>query len=271
MSENLNKLQYIYVIECENNKYYVDIYYSDKILQNGGLEQEIIKQNIIKYENVLKYKPIKIIGFEFDAQNININQHVKQFMIQYGINNVRGGDYSDLELSNKIINKLNFEFIGNYLKLNGRVHCFYCMKVHNNNNDCLGKNIDTSNFLKDCNDYNTIIIKINYITNYYDKIVLLNNQINVIMTCINSNANDYNYRHELNEKYKKYIMNNNDPDNLSSLKYDNLMKYELESLLFDKKLELVNIYKVHKSIYYLNDILEELYKRKLKHMYDSIE
>jgi hypothetical protein len=188
-------------------------------------------------------------------------------MRRHGINNVRGGDYSDLELSEKIINKLNFEFLGKndstkpYIK-----YCFHCMKEHNNNDyDCLGKNIDTSNFLKDCNDYNTIIIKINYITNYYYKIVILNNQINEIMTCINAN----NFGNELNEKYKKYIMNNNDPDNLSSL--NNFIKYELESLLFDKKLELVNIYKVHKSEYYLKDILGELYKRKLKHMYDSIE
>ena len=40
---------YVYVIECENNKYYVDIYYNSIILQQGP-EQEIIKQNIIKYE-----------------------------------------------------------------------------------------------------------------------------------------------------------------------------------------------------------------------------
>ncbi len=250
-------LTYVYVIECENNKYYVDIYYSDRILQHGP-EQEIIKQNIIKYEKVLKYKPIKIIIFNYDAHNININQHVKTYMRQYGINNVRGGDYSDLELSDKIINKLNFELLGKNTGSNWD-YCFHCMKAHNNNNDCLGKNIDTSNFLKDCNDYNTIIIKINYITNYYDKICLLKKQVSELTN------------NKLDEKYKKYIMNNKDPDNLAELKDDIIKKYELDSLLFDKKLELVNIYKVHKSEYYLKNILEELYKRKLKYMYDSIE
>ena len=45
-----------------------------------------------------------------------------------------------------------------------------------------------------------------------------------------------------------------------------MMNLALESLLFEKKLELVNIYKVHKSEYYLKDILDELYKRKFEHM-----
>jgi hypothetical protein len=264
MFENLNKKQYIYIIECENIKFYIDSYYSDKILLEP--EEAIIKQNIIKFENVLKYKPIKICRFSLETYE-NVNSTIKLYMRQHGINNVRGGDYSELELSEKIINKLNFEFLGKNNNSNSNIkYCFHCMKEHNNN-DCLGKNIDTSIFLKDCNDYNTIIIKINYISNYYDKIVLLNNQINEITYCINAD----NYNSKLDEKYKKYIMNNNDPDNLSSLKDYNLMKYELDSLLFDKKLELVNIYKVHKSEFYLKDILEELYKRKLKHMYDSIE
>ncbi len=288
--------KYFYVIDCEYI-YYIDCYYSDNSNLNKN-QINMIKENIIKDDKVLKYKPNNFISFEYnyESRNININDYIKMKMKYYGIDYVRGGDYSDSEFSDKIINKLNFEFMGSclifkcrseyseYTELSKKninqlackseiegflqYYCFHCMQCHDNIDiKCLGKNIDTSSFLQDCNDYNTVIIKINYITNYYDKIILLKYQINDIIITINADKE----HSKLDEKYKKYIMNNNDPDNLSALKDDIIKKYELESLLFDKKLELVNIYKIHKSEYYLKDILEELYKRKLKYMYDSIE
>ena len=66
--------------------------------------------------------------------------------------------------------------------------------------------------------------------------------------------------------YKKYILNNNDPNNMSKIKDMCIIKYELDCVLFDKKIELVNIYKIHKSEHYLKDLLIELYKKKLIHM-----
>ncbi len=247
--------QYEYVTECENNILFVDIYYSDKILQIH--ETEPIKRNIINNWENIKYKPIRIIYFNYDSHNTNINELVKINMRKYGINNVRGGDYTNLELSQKQIDKLNFELLG-------YDYCINCRKCHRDSEDCLGKNIDTSTFLQDCNDYNTILVKINYITNIYDKTCLLKNQLNEIMY-IRSLPGNIN-KDKFNTIYKKYIMNNNDPDNMTELKDYSIKKNELESILFDKKLELINIYKVHKSEYYLKDILTELYKRKFIHM-----
>lgn len=245
---------YTFVIQCENNKYYIGIYNTNIVLQPS--EQEPIKNNIIKDEKILIYKPIKIISFVFNNHELskNINYSVKQCMRNEGINNVRGDEFTDLELSKKIINKLNFEF------LSKSGYCFHCMKTHNQHfKECVGKNIDTSAFLKDCNDYNTVVIKINYITNIYDKVCLLKYQINEISSINKTDA------------YKKYILNNNDPDNMSKIKDEIIIKYELDCVLFDKKIELVNIYKIHKSEYYLKDILIELYKKRFIHMDNSIQ
>jgi hypothetical protein len=254
--------QYVYVIECENNIFYVDNYSSDKILQSNEIEQ--IKINIIENKQHLNYKPIKINNFNFNNNSQNkIKNTIKDLMLLHGIKNVRCSDYNDLELSEKIINKLNFELLGRYLGAYDR-YCFHCLKCHYDNYiDCLGKNIDTSTFLKDCNDYNTILVKINYITNIYDKICLLKKQIDDIYKVVYEDTAQTNV---LVIIYQKYIMNNNDPDNMAELKDNIIKKNELESLLFDKKLELINIYKVHKSEYYLKDILTELYKRKFIHM-----
>jgi hypothetical protein len=71
--------------------------------------------------------------------------------------------------------------------------------------------------------------------------------------------------------YKKYVLNNNDPYDMSKIKDRIIIKNELDCVLFDKKLELINIYKTHKSEFYLKDILIELYKRKFIHMDNLIQ
>ena len=81
----------LYVLKLENDCYYIgtSTNLDQKLMrQFGGRGAMWIKKN----------KPIKLISVIDDIANINVDQFVKNYMAKYGIDKVRGGSYTRVDL-----------------------------------------------------------------------------------------------------------------------------------------------------------------------------
>jgi predicted GIY-YIG superfamily endonuclease len=113
----------IYVLKCENNKYYIgktkdiESRYNDHCNGNGS-------------EFTKKYKPIKIIDIIKNADEFEEDKQVKKYMSKYGIENVRGGSYSTIKLLDYQIKALEKELLSSSNK------CFKCGEEGHYVNEC---------------------------------------------------------------------------------------------------------------------------------------
>jgi hypothetical protein len=83
---------YIYVLKLENNKYYIGKTENPKIrLENH------FSSNGSEWTKL--YKPIKIIEIIPNCDNYDEDKYTKIYMDKYGIDNVRGGSYVQIELN----------------------------------------------------------------------------------------------------------------------------------------------------------------------------
>ena len=91
---------FIYILQLENNKYYVgktnnsSFRLEDHFSNNGSLWTK-------------KYKPIKVLELISDCDNYDEDKYTIQYMEKYGINNVRGGSFCNIKLSDSNIVTLN--------------------------------------------------------------------------------------------------------------------------------------------------------------------
>ena len=83
----------IYILLCNNNKYYV------------GKTKNNINKRLTQHFNgtgslwTKKYKPIELIEEINNCDEFDEDKYVKKYMSIYGIDNVRGGSYSQLEIT----------------------------------------------------------------------------------------------------------------------------------------------------------------------------
>lgn len=149
----------IYVLKCYDNKYYVGK--TRKNVDERFLEH-LCNDNSCSF--TMKHKPMKIIDHYETNDPLDEDKTTKKYMMEYGIDNVRGGSYTKLELEDWQIKSLNHEFVST--------------------NDLCYKCKLSGHFAKDCGN-NEIVNYINEIDNeikkikkIYDQIVLLTTQIN---------------------------------------------------------------------------------------------
>jgi phosphoribosylformylglycinamidine (FGAM) synthase PurS component len=93
----------LYVFLLENNKYFLHPSPKD-YKQNLFTELEVL------YDYVTVNKPLTLIESYYIFDVIEIDKHVKEYMIKYGIQNVRGGSYIELELPEYKVKSLESEF-----------------------------------------------------------------------------------------------------------------------------------------------------------------
>ena len=95
-------MEYIYILKLKNSKYYV------------GKTQNIEK----RYEQHVngtgsawtkKYKPLSIIKRIKSTSQFDEDKYVKEYMSKYGIENVRGGTYTSIELDDISLMQLQKE------------------------------------------------------------------------------------------------------------------------------------------------------------------
>jgi hypothetical protein len=113
----------IYILELENNKYYIgkstDVEVKYKFHLNGTATY---------WTNI--NKPISIIRTINDISPFELDKYVKEYMVKYGIANVRGGSYYQLKLNDDIIRKLENELNTCYDL------CYKCSKSYHFVTEC---------------------------------------------------------------------------------------------------------------------------------------
>ena len=95
-------MKLIYVLELENNKYYVG--------KTSRIEKRF--KNHLNGEGsqfTKKYKPIKIYRVYKKLSEFDEDNYTKKYMKLFGIDNVRGGSYCNIVLSKYQIDLLNKE------------------------------------------------------------------------------------------------------------------------------------------------------------------
>ena len=193
----------IYILELEDNKYYVGK--TNNIVQRW-------KDHIAGKASywTSQYKPISIIKVIEDCGDdkvFNEDKYVKEYMLLYSIDNVRGGSYNQYKLSDDIISDLEKELktssdIKDFLNIDDYIKVFKEVSDVELNNEIL--------FLK----------------NKYNALKEISEKINIKKRLIanikpqNIEKNIYNIK----EYYKRYIKNEN-IDDIVIQYYDCIFEY----------------------------------------------
>ena len=95
----------VYVLKCSNNKYYVG-----KTTRNVS---ERFNEHLLdkKCAWTKLYEPLFIIEIINSKSNFLEDNITKEYMMNYGIDNVRGGSYSNVNLLEYQLKSLNHEFL----------------------------------------------------------------------------------------------------------------------------------------------------------------
>ena len=129
----------IYVLKCENDKYYVG-------KTNRPIDQRIEEHADDLYGSAWtsRHKPIKVVEVISNASPFDEDKYTKIYMNKYGIENVRGGSYAQVELDDEQVNSIRRELNSSSDK------CHRCNRTGHFVQDCYarttvdGKRIDDS-------------------------------------------------------------------------------------------------------------------------------
>ena len=113
----------IYIIELEDKKYYVGKTNNPSF----RLEQHFTSEGSAWTK---KYKPKKVIEIIKNCDNYDEDKYTIKYMEKYGINNVRGGSFCDIQLSDSEKETLEKMIIGN------KDLCYRCKRKGHYVNNC---------------------------------------------------------------------------------------------------------------------------------------
>jgi len=176
---------FIYVLKLKSNKYYIgktnnpDIRLDSHFNSNGS-------------EWTKLYKPIEVSEVIPDCDPFDEDKYTLKYMEKEGIDNVRGGSFSQIELSDEQIKLINQMIKGASDK------CFNCGESGHFIKDCIESKIQE--YLKDINNEN-IQDKIIIINSRYEEIIELNRLIKLTdFICID----DLSEIREVSKDIKKF-------------------------------------------------------------------
>ena len=238
----------IYILELEDNKYYVG--------KTGNVVQ-CWKDHILGNKSywTSMYKPISIIKVIEDCGDdkvFNEDKYVKEYMLLYGIDNVRGGTYNQYKLNYSIVSSLEKELktsndIKDFLNIDDYIKVFKEVSVEELNNEIL--------FLK----------------NKYNALHEINEKINIKKRLI-ANIKPENIEENIeniNEYYKRYIKNENIDDNVIKY-YDCIFEYK-ESINGYKEILKTEKYFIRKQCNINSDVFDKMLCEQVNKNVDTID
>jgi cellular nucleic acid-binding protein len=107
--------EYVYTLQLSSNKYYIG-----KSFNVPKRFQEHLDGKGSSWTT--KYKPIRIIEAKLITSQHDENNLTKDYMKKYGIQNVRGGSYTQVDLPLESVQSIEKEITGNADK------CYKCQK-----------------------------------------------------------------------------------------------------------------------------------------------
>jgi len=140
----------IYILELINKKFYIGKTNNPEF----RLEQHFNSNGSAWTK---KHKPIKVIEIIPNCDDFDEDKWTLKYMKQYGIDNVRGGSFCQIELSQENINTINrmingstdkcFKCGGNHFhsfcpnleKTTSQVVCFRCLREGHSDDNCYAK------------------------------------------------------------------------------------------------------------------------------------
>jgi predicted GIY-YIG superfamily endonuclease len=177
----------IYVILCASDKYYigktllnVHVRYAQHLDGNGSAWTK-------------KYKPINLVEFCETDNQFSEDNTTKKYMIKYGIENVRGGAYTQIKLMDWQIQALNHEFTSM------DDICYKCEKNDHYSKDCIDIDSELNTYLNKFKTLPEIITTIMHLTETTE---LIRNMTRIIsiLSIINTESIQFFEHHRTNEK-----------------------------------------------------------------------
>jgi predicted GIY-YIG superfamily endonuclease len=122
----MKKMEYIYILKLQKGKWYVG-----KTSDIMTRYQQHIDGRGSAWTS--KYPPVSLVESKPIVSPHDENNSTKDYMKKYGVENVRGGSYTQITLDDSVISLLNKEFLGNTDK------CFKCGLAGHFANKCKKK------------------------------------------------------------------------------------------------------------------------------------
>lgn len=283
----------IYILKCTNNKYYIG---KTKLDVEKRYNQHLYDKSCVF---TTKYPPIEIITTYKTDDSLEENNMTKKYMILYGIENVRGGSYANLELEEWQIKSLEMEFksAGDY--------CYKCGEINHFAKNC--NELDITEYVNKYKSVDEITIEIDNLENILHNIEKLEGiikelsfiskeDISIIKQVTITNCQVINLmeqlklagfdkRTQIQNQINEIYMNNPETKNAQThngkmqniniiftkyfpelrnkfVYYYDIQAYKILNMKIDKMIELNKIKSIFKSNEIVKQILLELYNKK---------